>query len=159
MPHYCRICQRSRSNESFSGKGHRTHVCRKCQKLPKEQREAIEVRDELSNYLSQSHISDKNLQRLGQMELHPVPKLAALAQLLRKVAMATPFKRKRLRKLAADYPELLTALLASGLALPDYYFDTGCIREEYIDGESVYALQPDPDDSTDPGDQYGEIPF
>lgn len=28
--HYCRICGRYRANEKFSGKGHRTHVCKDC---------------------------------------------------------------------------------------------------------------------------------
>jgi uncharacterized protein (DUF885 family) len=32
--HYCKICGSYRSNESFSGKGHSRHICRKCSKLP-----------------------------------------------------------------------------------------------------------------------------
>jgi hypothetical protein len=28
--HYCRICRSYRANEKFSGKGHRTHVCKDC---------------------------------------------------------------------------------------------------------------------------------
>lgn len=30
MGHYCRICGRTRSNEKFSGKGHKNHVCKDC---------------------------------------------------------------------------------------------------------------------------------
>jgi hypothetical protein len=28
--HYCRVCRRHRANEKFSGKGHRQHVCKDC---------------------------------------------------------------------------------------------------------------------------------
>ena len=28
--HYCRICGRYRANEKFSGKGHRQHICKDC---------------------------------------------------------------------------------------------------------------------------------
>ena len=30
MGHYCRICGRIRTNEKFSGKGHKNHVCKDC---------------------------------------------------------------------------------------------------------------------------------
>lgn len=28
--HYCRVCGRYRANEKFSGKGHRHHICKDC---------------------------------------------------------------------------------------------------------------------------------
>lgn len=33
--HYCKVCGRVRSNESFSGKGHKNHICKKCAKRSK----------------------------------------------------------------------------------------------------------------------------
>jgi len=39
MPHYCKICGEYKSNESFSGRGHAQHICKKCRKLPKEVRD------------------------------------------------------------------------------------------------------------------------
>jgi len=30
--HYCKICHEFRSNESFSGKGHANHICKRCSK-------------------------------------------------------------------------------------------------------------------------------
>lgn len=30
MGHYCRICERTRANENFSGKGHKNYVCKDC---------------------------------------------------------------------------------------------------------------------------------
>jgi hypothetical protein len=41
MGHYCRVCRRTRPNEKFSGKGHRTHVCKDCVRLPKLEREIL----------------------------------------------------------------------------------------------------------------------
>jgi len=36
--HYCKICYEYRSNESFSGKGHANHICKRCgKKSPTEQ--------------------------------------------------------------------------------------------------------------------------
>ena len=54
MGHHCRICGRSRPNEQFSGRGHRIHVCKKCQLLPREKRDRIERLDELHGFLHQS---------------------------------------------------------------------------------------------------------
>lgn len=34
--HYCYLCGRTRANEKFSGKGHRQHICKDCQKLKKQ---------------------------------------------------------------------------------------------------------------------------
>lgn len=36
--HYCKICGEYKSNESFSGKGHAAHICKKCAALPAAQR-------------------------------------------------------------------------------------------------------------------------
>jgi hypothetical protein len=36
--HYCIICAEIKANEKFSGKGHATHICKKCQSLPKDVR-------------------------------------------------------------------------------------------------------------------------
>jgi len=35
MGHYCYICGRTRSNEKFSGKGHKKHICKDCSRKPK----------------------------------------------------------------------------------------------------------------------------
>jgi len=36
--HYCRICDTFMANERFSGKGHASHICKKCSKLSVEER-------------------------------------------------------------------------------------------------------------------------
>jgi hypothetical protein len=70
MPYYCRICGRSRRNEKFSGRGHRIHICKDCQRLPREQRDRIERMDELYGFLEQSNISPKNIARLEILAQH-----------------------------------------------------------------------------------------
>ncbi len=37
--HYCKVCGEYKSNESFTGKGHKNHICKKCSKLSKEDKE------------------------------------------------------------------------------------------------------------------------
>ena len=32
--HYCKVCGEYKSNESFSGRGHAAHICKKCAALP-----------------------------------------------------------------------------------------------------------------------------
>ncbi len=36
--HYCKVCGLYKSNESFSGKGHAAHICKKCAALPAAER-------------------------------------------------------------------------------------------------------------------------
>lgn len=36
--HYCKVCDTYKSNESFSGKGHNAHICKKCASLSVEER-------------------------------------------------------------------------------------------------------------------------
>jgi len=65
--HFCRICGRVRANEQFSGKGHRIHVCKHCQRLPKTQRRAIEDRDDIFGFMQQSHrLCRRALSPLGE---------------------------------------------------------------------------------------------
>ena len=115
MPHYCRLCGRRRPNERFSGRGHRIHVCRDCQALPKEERHAIEARLEIEGFLSQSHISNKNLDRLRQHTSSPDPMIANAAAVVLQVAVIAPYKRKRLRVLRRVQPDLIAAVIDLGL--------------------------------------------
>ncbi len=42
--HYCKVCGEYKSNESFSGRGHSTHICKECGRLsPSEQAEGITI--------------------------------------------------------------------------------------------------------------------
>lgn len=115
--HYCRICGNRRPNEAFSGKGHRIHVCKKCARLPKEKREEIEQKDEIFNYLRQSHISEKNVSRLKNLAVSPNEGIAELAEIVLEVAEVRPYKKRRLKELARKRRDLLHKLDKTGLIL------------------------------------------
>ena len=117
MGHYCRICGRQRPNEQFSGKGHRIHVCKRCQVKPKSERQAIENVDEIFGFMRQSHISEKNVARLEQMVKSENPHVASLAVIVLRVARVKPYKTRRLKFLAHRHPELLQELEDTGLVL------------------------------------------
>src|ERR1700730_3222003 len=115
MGHYCRICGRKRPNEQFSGKGHKIHMCKRCQAKPKTERRAIEDQDDMFGFLKQSHISEKNVTRLGQMAKSDNPQVASLAEIVLEVARIKPYKTRRLKFLAQKHPELLRKLEDTGL--------------------------------------------
>ena len=110
MPHHCRICDRQRANEKFSGRGHRNHICKDCQRLPREQRDCIERLDELYGYLHQSHISLKNIGRLEILSHHADNDISQLATLLLEVARVKPYKRRRWKFLAQNHRDLFLRL-------------------------------------------------
>ena len=83
MGHTCRICGRVRANERFSGRGHRDHICKDCQRMPREERERIERLDKLHGFLRQSNISRRNLARLETLHDHAQLEVATLAVLPR----------------------------------------------------------------------------
>ena len=96
MGHYCRICGRERPNEQFSGKGHRTHVCKQCAQMPKDQRRVIEAEEEIYGYLVQAHISDRNMSRLQTLAASPIRRISELATpMLNVVTSSTRKKRKK----------------------------------------------------------------
>lgn len=113
--HYCRICGESRPNESFSGRGHKTHVCKRCARLPKEQRDAAEQTDAIYSFLHQSHISAKNLACLREWARSKNREVAELARIVIEVAEVKPHKKRRLRVLAIERPDLLRKLEETGL--------------------------------------------
>jgi len=136
MGHYCRICGRSRPNEQFSGRGHRIHVCKKCQRLPREQRDRIERFDELHGFLHQSVISAKNVARLKTLTGHEDHQVAEFAALILEIARVVPGKRNRWLKLARRHRSLFDRTVA--------LFDVECfedLRAGYGDFQSPLRSQ------------------
>jgi hypothetical protein len=125
--HFCRICGRVRANEQFSGKGHKIHVCKRCQRLPKSKRHAIEAEDDIFGFIHQSHISNKNVARLEQLAKSEEPRVARRAAIVLEVARVTPYKRRRLKILARKHRDILRKLGEAGLV--DTY-DWNCVPPE-----------------------------
>ena len=90
-------------------------MCRDCARLPKENRDAIEQKEEIFNYLKQSHISTKNRARLRRLAASSATEVAELAAIVIEVAKVKPYKRGRLKVLARQRGDLLDALERTGL--------------------------------------------
>ena len=121
MGHYCRICGRIKPNEKFSGKGHRTHICKKCAQRPKEEIEEIEQGQEIYNFLSQSHISKKNITRLNILKKSENTKISESASIVLEVAKIRPYKKRRLKILAGENRPLLKKLGDTGLIMAHHH--------------------------------------
>jgi hypothetical protein len=138
--HYCRICGRSRPNESFNGGGHRIHVCRECQRLDVKERRAIEALAEISGFLHhQARISRKNVARLEKLAASQAGEVAARAAVMLDVARVAPGKRRRFHRIRSSHPELWERMQAVGLVCSEgsdewaehaLLDDEGLFREE-----------------------------
>jgi len=118
MPHFCRICRRLRANESFSGKGHSRHICKKCSRLPKSEIQLVDETNELYGFLEQRNISQKNIARLGVLSRSAEPATARLAKLISDIAKAKPHKRKRIKFLARNRRDIIDRMVEMGLLMP-----------------------------------------
>lgn len=128
MGHYCRICGRERANEKFSGRGHRTHVCKDCASKPKTELAEIEHEEAIFGFLHQSHVSAKNLDRLHSLQTSTNARISDLAITALEVATVTPFKKRRLLVLAKKRPDLMKKLEETGLIVAhhmDWEANTG----------------------------------
>ena len=121
MGHYCRICGCVKPNEKFSGKGHRIHICKECAKRPKEEIEKIDQEQEIYNFLSQSHISKKNVVRLNILKDSENTKISEYASIVLEVAKVQPYKKRRLKILSRDNRSLLKKLQDTGLITSHHY--------------------------------------
>ena len=81
----------------------------------------------LERYLSQSHISEKNLSRLNSLAQHADPEIREFATLIRDIGIATPYRRRRFKRLAREHRDLLARYNAF-FGNPDYAKD----EEEWL---------------------------
>jgi hypothetical protein len=119
--HHCRICGCRKPNEAFSGNGHKIHVCKACSRAPAVERNSIEQKDEIFNFLKQSHISQKNVSRLEQLRRSEDEEVLVLAGIVLEVAKVTPYKKRRLKVLARERRDLLEQLDETGLILAHHW--------------------------------------
>ncbi len=121
MGHYCKICDSSRPNEKFSGKGHKNHICKDCSAKPKEEVAAIEQENEIFGFMNQSNISRKNIARLRKLTLSDNSRVSDLAAIMLEVALVKPHKKRRLKVLAKEHRELFVKVSESGLIYAHHY--------------------------------------
>lgn len=125
-----------RAKEQFSGTGHKTHVCKRCQRLPKSERRAIEDRDDIFGFMQQSHISKKNVARLEQLAKSETPQVASLAAIVLEVARVTPYKRRRLKIIARNHRDLRIDFTLHG-----YYSHERFLKDRTSVGNRVPLFQ------------------
>jgi hypothetical protein len=119
MGHYCWVCGRTRSNESFSGRGHRQHLCRDCANRPRAERDRIRALQDIECFfVRQRSISAKNIARLEQLSRDSDPQVRELAELVLLAARLHPGRRKRTGYLLANAPDLAARLVQHGLIEP-----------------------------------------
>ena len=87
------------------------------QAVPGQAKERAASYREITGFMRQSHISEKNVMRLGQMVKSENAHLASLAAIVLKVARVKPYGTRRLKFLAQRHPELLRDLEDTGLVL------------------------------------------
>lgn len=109
---------------------------------PKAERDRIHLERELERYLSQSHISDGNLSRLGSLAQHADPAIREHAALLYDIGIATPYKRRRFKRLAREHRDLLTRFYAFfGRAdFPNAENEWLAMIEVSLDSEEMYDM-------------------
>ncbi len=169
MGHYCRICGRERANEQFSGRGHRIHVCKGCQSLPKSERRAIEDRDDIFGFMHQSHISKKNVARLEQLAKSDDARVASLAAIVLEVARVTPCRHRRIKILGRNHRDLLRKLGETGLVFahtwdcvpPEVFGETHLEETDvFVEEGKTELLAAEDSKTTDlPRSKGLEIPF
>jgi len=113
--HYCWLCGCRRPNEAFSGKGRRRHLCRRCSRRPRNEREKIRAEINVYGFMEQKNISSKNIARLRSLCEFPEESVRHLAKVVLDVATVAPRRRKRQGFLYHNHPELYARLVDLGI--------------------------------------------
>lgn len=111
MGRYCRMCARSRPNESFSGAGHKSCICKNCQKSPKQDMARINAMEELLKFWDQSNISQNNIRRIKELKNSDSEEIQCLANLTFEVASVKSHKRRRLGWLRKSRKDLYDRII------------------------------------------------
>ncbi len=76
--HYCKVCGQYKSNESFSGKGHNVHFCKKCEALSPAERSVEMTMTQLMNL--PWHLSQEQKSWLKGLQKDKRPEIAETAK-------------------------------------------------------------------------------
>ena len=115
MGNWCKICGKNLPHERFSGKGHKSHICKRCAAKPindKKSKQHISnknnVIEEIANFLIQQNISDKNMQRLEYIiSSTSNQQISDIAKVVLEVAKVHPRKKKRLSFLQRERKDII----------------------------------------------------
>ena len=141
MGRYCRICDKVCPNESFSGRGHKNCICKRCQKLPKEELRFISAKEELLGFWNQSNISTLNMKRIERLKRFPSEDIQNLAHLTFEVATVKPHKKRRMRWLRKNQPDIFYRVIAYFRDGYDEGEDGEIFQESTIDDETYSFIE------------------
>ena len=71
------------------------HICRDCQKIPRDELDRMDRQVELRGFLDQSRISPKNRKRIQDLMNHESEEVRELADLLLQISLIAEYKRRR----------------------------------------------------------------
>lgn len=77
--HFCKVCGERKSNESFSGKGHAAHICKKCAALPVDSRNEQTTLRKIEN-MAFRHLSETEIKWLRKKMNDPLPEIRETAR-------------------------------------------------------------------------------
>ncbi len=83
--------------------------------MPRDKQDALKHEREIRGVVEQSHISKKNVARLRALAPSRNTQIANLAALVLEVGMVTRYRRRRIRTLARQHPEVLARMEQAGL--------------------------------------------
>ena len=78
--HYCKVCNSILANEKFSGRGHSKHICKKCSKLPVEEREEMTDIGRIYGLYRYMYLSKANRQMLESYLCNKSEKVRSVAK-------------------------------------------------------------------------------
>ena len=96
----------------------------------------------MSGFLLQSVISQKNIDLLVKLSNDIRPEVHCRAKVMLEVARFRPGKRRRLKFLASQRPDLLRELMRL-FDLPDYYYDEGGIPDSFLEEDVLGTMDCD----------------
>ena len=98
------------------------HICKKCASMPKEKRLFVEAQAHVYTFLSQTHISDRNVSKLRQLAASKNLQVAQLANPMLETVLAAPRKRQRVILTMRMRDEISVRWAEAGI-LPDDEFE------------------------------------
>lgn len=114
------------------------HICKKCRPITQTQEwKDTQTLKDISDYLQQINISKKNQTRLAELSTSTNPKIAEQTQVVVEVSRIQSHKKKRLRTVRKNHPDVYARLIHAGLLFPDDWYEIASSAELFYEEEAV----------------------
>jgi hypothetical protein len=108
-------------------------------KMPKQKRQAILAEMELSSFLGQTNISERNISRIRQVAQHPNPQVAALGVGMLNAVLAAPSIRRKKGRHAVEVTAELCADICQRWRAAGVLEEDDETGEQAVGGDSKWA--------------------